>query len=73
MNYSRLTSNSRRVSTDDNTNKDSNYAPNSMSSLASMYSANKRSLELPALALACDRTGISGRSAATIASAILQD
>ncbi|KAL4104290.1 hypothetical protein QTP88_019593 [Uroleucon formosanum] len=30
-------------------------------------------LELPALALACDRTGISDRTAATIASAILQD
>ncbi|CAI6354166.1 unnamed protein product [Macrosiphum euphorbiae] len=30
-------------------------------------------LKLPALAMACDRTGISDRSAATIASAILQD
>jgi len=30
-------------------------------------------LELPALALACDRTGIFDRTAATIASAILQD
>jgi len=30
-------------------------------------------LKLPALAMACDRTGISNRSAATIASAILQD
>lgn len=47
-----------------------------MSSLSSTYSANKQSqmrLELPALALACDRTGISDRTAATIASAILQD
>lgn len=30
-------------------------------------------LKLPALAMACDRTGISDRSAATIASAVLQD
>lgn len=62
--------------TDDNTDEDSNYSPNAMSSLPSTYSANKQSqmrLELPALALACDRTGISDRTAATIASAILQD
>jgi len=62
--------------TGDNTDEDSNYSPNSMSSLSSTYSANKQSqmrLELPALALACDRTGISDRTAATIASAILQD
>ncbi|KAL4132835.1 hypothetical protein QTP88_009924 [Uroleucon formosanum] len=62
--------------TGDNTDEDSNYSSNSMSSLSSTYSANKQSqmrLELPALALACDRTGISDRTAATIASAILQD
>jgi len=55
--------------TDDNTDKHSNYSPNSMSSLPSTYSANKQSqmrLELPALALACDRTGISDRTAATL-------
>jgi len=47
-----------------------------MSSLPSTYSANKQSqmrLDLSALALACDRTGISDRTAATIAIAILQD
>jgi len=55
--------------TDDNTDKHSNYSPNSMSSLPSTYSANKQSqmrLELPALALACDRTRISDRTAATL-------
>ncbi|KAL4083484.1 hypothetical protein QTP88_028800 [Uroleucon formosanum] len=62
--------------TGDNTAEDSNYSPNSMSSLSSTYSANKQSqmrLELRALAIACDRTGIPDRTAATIASAILQD
>lgn len=42
-------------------------------STSSSINNSQMRLKLPALAMVCDRTGISDRSAATIASAILQD
>ncbi|KAK4879051.1 hypothetical protein RN001_007197 [Aquatica leii] len=39
----------------------------------SLQNTNQMRVKLPSLAQACDRTGVSDRSAATIVSAVLKD
>ena len=55
----------------DDSNEDFKVVLNT--STSSSIKNSQMRLKLPALAMACDRTGISDRSTATIASAILQD